>query len=328
MTAIVPGRSAGDLWAITSFFNPVGYRRRYANYRRFRDALGVPLLAVELGYGEAFELAGDDAELVLRLRAGDVLWQKERLLNLAVAALPASCRKVVWVDCDILFEDADWHEKTRAALDRFALVQPFSSADRTPAGWRPGTAAPPTEALRSAPALIASGMSVAVCMGSRSSDIGCAHGYAWAAHRDLLERHLLYDACIVGGGDTAMMRAAYGRFDDTARYLYMNAARVEHYFDWARRFHADVGGSVGHVEGTVFHLWHGETANRRYAQRQQDLSGFDFDPAEDIAVDRNGAWRWSSDKPAMHASVRAYFASRCEDGVSSAAGALVDSREA
>jgi hypothetical protein len=324
MRAIVPGPS--DLWAITCFFNPVGYRRRYANYRRFREHLNVPLLAVELGYRDGFELRDDDAELVIRLRAHDVLWQKERLLNLAVAALPASCRKVVCVDCDILFDDADWHEKTSAALDRFALVQPFSLADRTPPDWTPGTAAPPTEPLQSAPALIAAGMSVAVCMGSRASEIGCAHGYAWASHRDLLERHRFYDACIVGGGDTAMMRAAYGRFDDTARYLYMNAARVEHYFDWARPFHADVGGSVGHVDGTVFHLWHGETANRRYAQRQQDLSGFDFDPAEDIAVDRNGAWRWSSDKPAMHASVQAYFSSRREDGVSSAADALADTR--
>lgn len=318
MTPIVPGsgRSAGDLWAITSFFNPIGYRRKYANYRQFRERLDVPLLAVELGYRDRFELADDDAEIVVRLRAEDVLWQKERLLNLAVAALPASCRKVVGVDCDIVFDDPAWPEKTRVALDRFALVQPFSAVDRTPPDWTPGTATPPNEALRSAPALIAAGMPIAVCMGSRASQVGCAHGYAWAGHRDLLERLRIYDACIVGGGDSAMLRAAYGRPEDTVRFLFMNGARADHYLDWARPFHDEVRGSVGHLEGTIFHLWHGATANRRYAQRQQTLGAFDFDPAEDIAVDQSGAWRWNSDKPAMHASVRDYFATRCEDGAS------------
>ena len=34
----------------------------------------------------------------------------------------------------------------------------------------------------------------------------------------------------------------------------------------------------------------------------------------DIALDDVGVWRWNSDKPAMHAYVRDYFAARKEDG--------------
>lgn len=302
-----------DLWAITAFFNPVGYERKYLNYRRFRDRLGVPLLAIELGYRDAFELADCDAEIVVHLRGQDVLWQKERLLNLAVEALPASCRKVVWVDCDIVFDEPDWPETTSLALDRFALVQPYSRAFRTPPGWTTDDPVPPTEPTRPAPALIAAGMSAKACLEVPASHVGLCLGYAWAAHRDLLKQHLLYDACIVGGGDAAITRAAYGRSDDVVRLLSMNAARAEHYLRWAKRFHDEVGGSVGYVEGTVFHLWHGETANRRYRERQQELSGFDFDPTDDIAIDHNGTWRWNSNKQAMHASVQAYFSSRRED---------------
>jgi hypothetical protein len=47
-------RSDERLWAVTSYFNPMKYQRRRANYRLFRERLGVPLLTVELAYGPEF----------------------------------------------------------------------------------------------------------------------------------------------------------------------------------------------------------------------------------------------------------------------------------
>ena len=102
---------AGDLWAITSYFNPLSYRRRRDNYRIFRDRLGVPLLTVELAYGPQFELGESDADILIQRRGGDVLWQKERLLNIALDALPGSCTKVAWIDCDVVFGEQDWPER-------------------------------------------------------------------------------------------------------------------------------------------------------------------------------------------------------------------------
>ena len=56
--------TAGGLWAITSYFNPMGYRRRLENYRIFREHLQVPLLTVELGYGRALDLNHGDADIL------------------------------------------------------------------------------------------------------------------------------------------------------------------------------------------------------------------------------------------------------------------------
>src|SRR5438093_8021963 len=92
-------RDADGLWAVTAYFNPMRYRRKRANYRLFRAHLDVPLVAVELAYGCDFELVDDDADILVRLRGRDVLWQKERLLNLALEALPARWRTVAWVGC-------------------------------------------------------------------------------------------------------------------------------------------------------------------------------------------------------------------------------------
>ena len=302
---------AGGFWAITCYFNPMRFRRRLLNYRRFRDRLKVPLVAVELAYGPDFELGQRDAEILVQLRGGrDILWQKERLLNLALRALPGGCSKVAWIDCDVVFEADDWAERTCALLESTVLVQPFSHLHQMPRDWEPGREPPPDASLlHSVPFLIGSGMPVATCLGTTQSRL--SPGHAWAANRKLLEDHLLYDACIIGGGDIAIARAAYGCFEPAIRRQHLNE---KHYLAWARPFHAAVGGRVACLEGHLFHLWHGESEHRRYRERNDGLGRFQFDPVQDIAIDQNRAWRWNSDKREMHEYVRDYFASRREDG--------------
>lgn len=54
------------------------------------------------------------------------MWQKERLLNIALAALPGECDSVAWLDCDVIFDSNDWPERARQALKSFAIVQLYS----------------------------------------------------------------------------------------------------------------------------------------------------------------------------------------------------------
>src|SRR5262245_42591250 len=79
------------LWAITSYFNPAGYRNRRENYRLFRERLAVPLVTVEWARDGRFALGPEDAEVLVQVSGGDVLWQKERLLNVALRHLPDDC---------------------------------------------------------------------------------------------------------------------------------------------------------------------------------------------------------------------------------------------
>ena len=118
--------TSNQLWAITSYFNPCGYRSRYENYQTFQQHLQVPLLTVELAYGDTFELSDADASQLIQIRSDQVMWQKERLLNMALLALPPECERVAWVDCDILFGRDDWPQLVNQALDQFAFVQCFS----------------------------------------------------------------------------------------------------------------------------------------------------------------------------------------------------------
>jgi hypothetical protein len=311
---------AGPLWAITSYYNPCGYWRRRHNYRAFREHLGVPLLTVELSFDGRYELERGDAEVMVRLSGGAILWQKERLLNVALAHLPLDCTAVAIVDCDVIFPHEDWTFKLLAQLQKSPLVQPFTQVVHWPADFVPSwdqQADIKARTSHSVASLIGRGTCAAECLGksgefqSRSR----APGFAWAARRELLAEHGLYDACITGGGDLAMAAAAYGLADALVHWQSMNPSQASHYLPWAHRFARDVGGDVGFLEGDLWHLWHGERKDRRFQHRYRDLQPFEFDPDEDVVHSPGRPWRWNSDKLALHEHLRDYYVARQEDGV-------------
>jgi hypothetical protein len=249
------------------------------------------------------------------------LWQKERLLNIAVRHLPPACDAVAWLDCDIIFGVSDWAERARTALNDFSMVQLFDEvhglaqgADYTASGWGPVSRVISGAGLR-----IARGYLKPETSKPSSLFQGAfpSIGFAWAASRALLDRHGLYDARIGGGGDRAILCAALGRFDSCVRSHSMSDRGVEHYRAWGERFYAEVGGKIGHVSGPVFSLWHGANESRQYEERHRQLAKYDFDPFSDIALGANDCWHWNSAKPGLHQHLKDYFLSRDEDGARS-----------
>jgi hypothetical protein len=314
--------AAGPLWAITSYFNSQRYHRRRANFRIFRERLSLPLVAVELSFDGRFDLGSRDAEVLIRRRGHDVLWQKERLLNLALDALPSSCEQVVWVDCDVVFQRDDWASEVSRRLRDVSLLQPFSQVRHLPPDAQIDdlTAAQPIFEQIATTALVAAGHSPEAWIGKAlgRGPQSPAPGLAWAARRELLEQHGFYDACVIGGGDNALISAAYGVFQQIINFHKLNDRQQSRYLAWAGRFHHSVRGEVACVEGGLLHLWHGSMEDRQTRERHQKLANCDFDPFTDIAVDQSGCWRWNSVKPVLHALLKEYFAARQEDGPSAA----------
>ena len=127
-----------DFWAITTYFNLTNGMRRRNNYHCFRRNISLPLLTVEWHPESSFQLAAGDADVLLQVGGGDLMWQKERLLSLALAALPAHVKYVAWLDCDVVFEKPDWAPEAKALLDRKCAIQLFSEAGFLDAGCRRG----------------------------------------------------------------------------------------------------------------------------------------------------------------------------------------------
>jgi hypothetical protein len=242
-----------------------------------------------------------------------VLWQKERLLNLALDALPPACEAVAWLDADIVFARADWARAAVAALDDVALLQPFSRVHDAGGPTVGGPAADWGEPTRrSLASLLADGGigPAQVATARLAGEFSCTAGLAWAARRELLARHGLYDAGIVGGGDRAIACAALGAWSGLQQQHSLGPAQWAHYLAWARPFHADAAGRIGCLPGAVLNLPHGARAARNYRGRHAGLGRLAFDPARDITRDAGGCWRWNTDRPELHAYVRDYLCNR------------------
>jgi hypothetical protein len=310
-------RKPGQLWAITSYFNPARSRRRRLNYAVFRARLNVPLVAVQLDFGER-ELGPADADVLVTIPGRDVLWQKERLLNRAMQELPPECQAIVWLDCDVTFFDDAWPELTMSALETWPILQPFSTFSQVALPY----SCDPSIRLEPAPTSYRSlgnrmqgsslPFSIFSSIGS-SRRLGYLPGFAWAARREVIHDIGLYDAFILGCGDKALASAAYGRFDDTITVYEMSEPHASHYRQWARRFHGRVSGRVGYADVALAHLWHGDADRRAKRAPYTGLSRFNFDPEADIAIDEGGAWRWANDRPDLQRYVVESLQDRCRD---------------
>jgi hypothetical protein len=286
----------------------------------FRANLGVPLVTVELSFDGRFDLTDQDADVLIQLRGGAMLWQKERLLNLAVKAVPSNVTRVAWFDCDVILKRSDWVEEAKSQLKEFRVIQLFSEAvhinseDYESDRFDGYASVPGIVSISNVRELMSLGRQEQEQLKSVSKKEEIYKlGLAWAANRAVLEDHGFYDASIVGSGDRLMVSAMYGRFEDSTKLFLFKGTRQQHYLRWAVPFHKSVAERFSHLSGTIYHLKHGNLKNRRYLDRHEQLAGLGFDPNSDIRIGANGAWQWARPRPDLEEFLRNYFVSRDED---------------
>jgi hypothetical protein len=285
-----PYARAEDLAVVVCHYNPHGYASRRENlgaflepFSEWDDAFSLVECALE---GATFE----SPRASMSVRAADALWQKERLLSLAIERLPARFTKVAWLDADVLFTDHEWAPRTSRALDERPILQPFSRVVRLARGARTETRG--SEAWESFAAV-----------------------HARRPELHLLDRGL-YDRCLSGAADHVIAHALSGDFRSACvlRTFGKERAFVEHFERWARPLHDRVRGRIGVVEGDLFHLWHGELAHRHHTRRSRELVALGYDPARDVHVNGDGVLALSEGATSLRGWSRDFFGARREDG--------------
>jgi hypothetical protein len=308
---------------MTYYFNPLGFETRYRNFLLFWQKLitqTTNLLVIEVALKEEdFVLHRIHREdRLIQIVDQSLIWQKERLFNLALNWLPKECTKVVWLDCDILFDNQNWVLETSNLLDHFTVVQPYFQNARLP----------------STISCIDHGIDINTFpygYGDEQRSDGDIHGqfkkrlgqsfwghpgYAYGYRRELLETHGLYDRCITGSSDTLISQAVIGQHNQTDIILnYYNQHCLDHYLRWAEPFHFDVGMSINFARETnVFHLYHGQTRKRCYFSRLEFLKEIDFNYESDIKINlTNGCYQLSEDRQAISEWLYQYYIGRSDD---------------
>jgi hypothetical protein len=153
------------------------------------------LVTVEHSHTGRFELGPGDADILIQIQGGDVMWQKERLLNVARTHLPAECDFVAWIDCDVIFERKDWPEAAIRELGRVPICQLY----RTVYHLRPLAKLDPparVDAMLEHTSIgyaLAKGWPTHVGSVTDGAPNTFKRGHAWCGRREVLDKHGIYD---------------------------------------------------------------------------------------------------------------------------------------
>ena len=291
---------------VSCHFNPCNYVLPVENLAKTKESLAK--------FGIGFHVATCEFCSYEDLKAGkagedfisaSIIWQKEALLNAAVARLPGAIKYVVIIDADVLIDDENWLEKLKESLENHSIVQPwkrgiFLNADGEEQG------------------LMASCGYGDSLDDPRASNFRVYHpGLIWAFRRNFWTIGPgLFDLCPVGTGDVllanALISSTPNEIDATNQMLSEKMRQWENDLStWIR------DERIGYVDADIKTLYHGEFKNRKYASRVELAK--DFDPSTDLKPRTGpGPIEWSDyareNKAAMIQGIAGYFNARLEDG--------------
>lgn len=222
----------------------------------------------------------------------EILWQKERLLNLAVQQLPAEVDVVAWIDADVIFDC----ESIAQAITHAARVWPVAQlwqyvtmlgADQSPDAWPGG--------VKRAESI------AAYCYQRRGEKIDptAGHpGFAWVMRREVWDAiGGLYECDLAGTGDGIMAGAWLGAGPANPYLGLCPPAMRRHALAWCQAAYSIVRGRVGYVPIAIGHLYHGALVDRRYKARREQLVKAGYDPTAHVVARPGELLTWSATAP-------------------------------
>jgi hypothetical protein len=246
------------------------------NYNRTVESIGHDdcIFPIELAFWDnpflipdGFKLRGDERH---------IMWQKERLINLAAEQIPDSYENIAWVDSDILFESDTLMEDIDKALNVHSVVQLFSTVEQLTKTGKTHKKLP-----------------------SCTLKYGGHRGYAWAMRReDFIEMGGLYDKQITGIGDCLLehiwIPKQHTLIDE---FLDLDQECGIDFSDYIEKSVLNVKSSTGCIYGNVKHQYHKPYTKKSYEIGVDILRRFEYDPANDIVLSDNNLWEWNLEIP-------------------------------
>jgi hypothetical protein len=304
-----------NIWAVSCLFAFTPSHFRIKNYKTFRENLkkhDVKLLTVEFNPEGKFELTNEDADKLIQLSDGDIMWQKERLINIGIDNLPTDTDIVLVLDTDIIFSHEDMIERIKKSMEQYKVVQCYS---------RTMQLNPLITLLKdklnyfnidNSKEYFFHGINRQSYMSGffgdqKHGDIGLA----WAYRYETIKQIKMFEMNIIGSGDNATMSALLRQFKS-----HMIAGTANSWFLYADmiRKYVEVK-DVNYLKDTiVYSLYHGEIESRGYRNRHDILTRHDFDSTKHLIVNEGLPFKFTDDvSPLLKEEIKQYFINRKEN---------------
>jgi hypothetical protein len=202
------------------------------------------------------------------LLSEDDLWHKECAINFLLKKIPENYAKIIVSDCDLVFNESGWVEKTSDLLNQHVFVQPYDKIKYL---------GPVEGSCDSFYAGIVSHM-------QKSSVVDFGNPGALVAYRRDYLRAVggLFDKCVVGGGDTIniipFFMDNFHKLDFLNRICPDTRIEVLDYINNCVDFiEKSKLGSAAYLKDVVLtHLFHGMIKHRQYDSRYNIINKITF----------------------------------------------------
>ena len=306
-----------NLYIVTAVFNPFGFKSRIRLYNHFKKHMadsGAKLFTVEAAFGHhPFEVTCTNDPMNLQVRTNQVLWHKERLINLGMKKLfhaVPDANYLGWYDADITFANHNWVSEVTHQLSHLSVIQPFSTAINLNSKGDP---------MWNCPSSMRSFIESRGFHQTPELPVSYTYkghpGLAWNITRDVYEGlGGLYDICVAGSADTVMSNAFKGDYS-----AYLPVPQSDAMIDSMKKLQINsdknVRGRIGFARGSILHQWHGQSESRGYEKRWSIMSYHKYDPNTDVVNDGLGMLGWTGNKPELEDDIRLSLSARNEDAV-------------
>ena len=280
-----------DIAVCLCYFSSAGYKSPRENFMKVKSMLDqakIPTFTAECVIGDTPRLIPNPTLLV---RSNSALFHKERLFNLLQGRIPPGYKKLIFMDCDIIFSDRKWVDKISVALNKYSVIQPFGKVVLTDSNLDP------TEYYAVS----------SMKLFKETKQITGHPGYCWAISRDYFNNiGGFFDKSIIGGGDST-----FAFLFMKANPLYMYPFIYEEYRKWKMKT-SIVLVSFNYLDMTIYHLYHGDMHARKYDSRH-NIPEIQAIQSWDKAIELNKYAMYELKDPKINDIFKEYFLSRKED---------------
>lgn len=295
-----------DMLVVIPFFNPCNSVRMTQNILLVKSKLEqacIPFVIVHCLFPQSTPIAAV-SENYFTVHSTSYAFVKENLANIAFKRYDNYAKYLV-IDSDIVFKESDWYDNISQLLDRYDVVQPYSTYSNVGEDFKTvnktGFSFLKTEETPIAESAV-------------SGELVKGHtGYGMAFTRAFLMIHPYPDINLLGGGDTMIcsliVKRELGQHSGSRQYTYI----------YNKHLQKDLRISYKAAPGHIYHLYHNHEYNRQYNTRYAILNKYlkETESIDDI-IEKNeeGVYEWKEDiRNEINIDVLNYFASRQDDDI-------------
>ncbi len=297
--------SSTDMLIILPFFNPCNSVRILQNLLLVKNKLEqskIPFIIIHCLFPNSNALCDENNNYMV-VHSNSYAFLKENLANIVIKKYIDYFDKFLICDADVLFENKDWYTKVSSSLNDVDIVQPYEHYKNLDKNFLN---------------VLKEGVSLFTVSKLQLGEVDVIQGhpgYMIAFTKNYWKIHGYPEENLIGGGDTLTCSLAL------KTKLFENHHNSEHMECMYDKYYKDLEIKTNFVEGTIYHMYHGNPSNRQYTTRYFLLLKYINENSYEnifdiIKKNEEGVYEWIDDiRDDINKDILDYFATRQDDEV-------------